>query len=158
MPNARPVAEHLWCCAHVLGHAALQHAGLEHVLGAPERAGPALGLCLQPRTAQVASKPRPEPHFSPAHSTSRNPAPARLRPASLRVTPPFLVAPAAYSTQEDRYVCKADEGCCSPHAYFGVFDAFPSSSKAEANSSVVILHHEWKVHDEPAFLVALPLS
>jgi hypothetical protein len=43
-------------------------------------------------------------------------------------------------------------------AYVGVFDAFPSSSKAEANSSVVILHHEWKVHDEPAFLVALPLS
>ena len=88
MPNARPVAQHLRCCAHVLDHAALQHAGLQYVLGAAERAGPALGLCLQPRTAQVATMPRPKPHFSPAHAPSQSPAQARLGPASLRLPPP----------------------------------------------------------------------
>ena len=74
MPNARPVAEHLRCCAHVLDHAALQHAGLQYVLGAAERAGPALGLCLQPRTAQVATMPRPTPHFSPVGGSATSSA------------------------------------------------------------------------------------
>lgn len=40
-------------------------------------------------------------------------------------------SPGPRSTQEDRFVCKADEGCCSPHAYFGVFDGHGGDAVAE---------------------------
>ena len=65
MPHAHSVAQHVWCCAHVLGHAALQYAALWIPIAAEERAGPALGLCLQPRTAQVAPMPRSESRSVP---------------------------------------------------------------------------------------------